>query len=364
MKLLVDIIHPANVHYFKNFIFHMKDKGNDIRITSRNKDVSFKLMEAYDLDYINFGKGSIGGGALGKMIYLIYATFRFGFLFLKSRPDMTLSFGSAPLAFVSWMFRIPHISFDDTEHAKLNKKLYVPITPLVISPSCFYDDLGKNHFRFNGYMELFYLHKKRFTPNPGVLKDLNLINGESFTLFRFVSWEAFHDIGHKGLSFEERIDLVNEAKKYGKVFVSSESELPKELKEYEIKISPEKLHDVLYYAKLYIGEGGTTASECAMLGTPSIYINTLPLMGYLKDAKAHNLLYHLMDLKTIKSQMVQVYNNPNDFYLKKKEEMLETVIDPTNLLLWIVNNYPESKHKLLKNPEYQEIFKDLSNLDT
>ena len=59
---------------------------------------------------------------------------------------MALSFGSAPLAIVSWVFRVPHISFDDTEHAKLNKKLYVPFTPLVISPTCFYDDLGKNHF--------------------------------------------------------------------------------------------------------------------------------------------------------------------------------------------------------------------------
>ena len=358
MKLLVDIIHPANVHYFKNFISQMKDDGNEVRITSRNKDVSFKLMDAYNLDYINFGKGSIGGGALGKMIYLFYAAFRFTALFIRNKPDITLSFGSAPLAFTSWFFRVPHISFDDTEHAKLNKKLYVPLTPLVISPNCFYDDLGKNHFRFKGYMELFYLHRKRFTPNPKVLKDLNLTLDENFTLFRFVSWEAFHDIGHEGLSFKERVDLVNEAKKYGKVFISSEDELPKELKEYEINISPEKLHDVLYYADLYIGEGGTTASECVMLGTPSIYINSLPLMGYLKEAQNHHLLFHLIGLRTIKKQMEKIYNSSKDIYIKRKEKMLEAVIDPTSLLIWVVNNYPESRQKLLKTPEYQEIFKD------
>jgi len=356
MKILVDIIHPANVHYFKNFIFQMEKEGHSVKITARNKDVSFKLLDAYNFKYIDFGKGSIGKGAIGKMLYLIFACFRFLFLFLKNKPNIVLSFGSAPLAFISYIFRVPHISFDDTEHAKLNKKLYVPITPLVISPSCFYDDLGSNHFRFNGYMELFYLHKNRFKPDKTVLKELNISEDETFTLFRFVSWEAFHDIGQKGLNLKERIELVNEAKEYGKVFISSEGKLPEELKEYEINIPPEKLHDVLHFAKLYIGEGGTTASECAMLGTPSIYINTLPLMGYLKDAERFDLLYHLFEMEEIKLKMKNIYSAPNNFYLKQNEKLLKDVIDPTSFLTWVVNNYPESKKILMYNPNYQSKF--------
>lgn len=356
MKVLVDIIHPANVHYFKNFIIQMKKEGKNVTITARNKDVSFKLLDAYNFKYIDFGNGNLLIGAIGKMLYLIFASFNFIFLFIKNKPDIVLSFGSAPLAFVAFLFRVPHISFDDTEHAKFNKKLYVPITPLVISPSCFYDDLGKNHFRFNGYMELFYLHKNRFIPNNSVLEELNISEGETFTLFRFVSWEAFHDIGHKGLNLKERIELVNEAKKYGKVFISSEEKLPEELKEYEIKIQPQKLHSVLYFAKLYIGEGGTTASECAMLGTPSIYVNTLPLMGYLKDAAKFELLYNLFEMEEIKLKMKNVLRESNIFYVKQKEKLVKDVIDPTSLLVWIVNNYPESKKILLSNPNYQNKF--------
>lgn len=282
---------------------------------------------------------------------------KFFFLFLRNKPKITVSFSSSALAFVSWLFRVPHISFDDTEHAKLNRKIYVPLTPLVISPTCFYEDLGKKHFRFNGYMELFYLHKNRFQPKKEVIKELGLEVGEPFTLFRFVSWEAFHDIGHKGLSLQERIDLVNEARKHGKVFISSEGKLPDELQEYEIKISPEKLHDVLFFAKLYIGEGGTTASECAMLGTPSIYINSLPLMGYLQEAQKYDLLYHLVGSETIKEQMTKVYETPSEYYRKKRDEMLKTVIDPTALLVYIVKDYPQSKKILLTQPEYQEVFK-------
>lgn len=357
MKILVDIIHPANVHYFKNFIFKMKEEGHEVIITSRDKDVSFALMDAYEFDYINFGKGTIGGGALGKMLYLIYAAIKFFFLFLRNKPKITVSFSSSALAFVSWLFRVPHISFDDTEHAKLNRKIYVPLTPLVISPTCFYEDLGKKHFRFNGYMELFYLHKNRFQPKQEVIEELGLKVGETFTLFRFVSWEAFHDIGHKGLGLQERIDLVKEAQKFGRVFISSEGELPDELKDFEIKISPENLHDVLFYAKLYIGEGGTTASECAMLGTPSIYINSLPLMGYLQEAQKYDLLYHLVGSNTIIDQMRKVYQKPSKYYRIKRDQMLETVIDPTALLYYIVKEYPQSKTNLLNKHEYQEVFK-------
>ena len=55
MKILVDIIHPANVHYFKNFISEMEREGNSVKITARNKDVSFKLLDAYNFKYLDFG---------------------------------------------------------------------------------------------------------------------------------------------------------------------------------------------------------------------------------------------------------------------------------------------------------------------
>ena len=334
----------------------MEMEGNRVKITARNKDVSFRLLRAYNFEYEDFGNGSIGKGAFGKLLYLIWTFFKFLFLFQKNKPNIALSFGSVPLAFVSYLYRVPHISFDDTEHAKLNKILYVPFTPLVITPSCFYNDLGSNHFRFKGYMELFYLHKNRFKPKKSVLEKLNILEGEIFTLFRFVSWEAFHDIGQKGINLKERIELVNEARKYGKVFISAEGKCPDELKEYEINIPPENLHDVLYFAKLYIGEGGTTASECAMLGTPSIYINTLPLMGYLKDAERFELLYHLFEMEEIKLKMKNIYSAQSNYYMNQKEKLLKDVIDPTSFLTWLVNNYPESKINLMKNQNDQGEF--------
>jgi predicted glycosyltransferase len=358
MKILVDIIHPANVHYFKHFIFEMKSKGHVVYITARDKEVSFKLLDSYNLDYINMGKGTIGKGGFGKMLYLMYAEILMFYCLAKLKPDITLSFSSTPIAHISFLFRIPHISFDDTEHAKLNRKLYLPVTPLALSPASFYENLGKKHFKFKGYMELFYLNKKRFKPNPAILNELKVQEGDVFTIFRLVSWGAFHDIGEQGIKDDEKLKIVKEAEKYGSVFISSEGALPEELKKYELKIEPHKLHDILYFAKLYIGEGGTTASECAMLGTPSIYINSLPLMGYLQEAEKFDLLYYCKTFEHIKEKMEQVYNNNESviYYRKKSDEMLKNCIDPTSLLVWLVENYPKSKEIILANPEYQNRF--------
>tara|TARA_B100000287_G_scaffold420837_1_gene460734 strand:- start:7546 stop:8553 length:1008 start_codon:yes stop_codon:yes gene_type:complete len=334
----------------------MINEGNSVIITSRNKDVSFELLNAYGLKHIDFGKGTYGGGALGKILYLIYATFKFFFLFIKKMPSITISFSSSPLAIVSWMFRVPHISFDDTEHAKLNRLIYSAFTPLIISPASFYEDLGDHHCRFNGYMELFYLHKNRFTPNSKALDLIGLDKNEPYTLFRFVSWEAFHDIGQKGLNQSEKIEIVLEAKKYGKVFISSEGNLPKKLKPYELNLPAESLHDILFFSSLYVGEGGTTASECAMIGTPSIYINSLPLMGYLKEVKKNKLLYHLNEVDQIKRRMKIIYNSPSSIYESQKNKMLKNTIDPTEFLIWLIKNYPESKDILLSDPIYQNRF--------
>jgi hypothetical protein len=44
MKILVDINHPAHVHFFKNFIWEMEERGNLILITCSKKDVAIPLL--------------------------------------------------------------------------------------------------------------------------------------------------------------------------------------------------------------------------------------------------------------------------------------------------------------------------------
>ena len=44
MRIFIDIGHPAHVHYFKNFIWKMEEKGHTIFISARDKEVSFTSL--------------------------------------------------------------------------------------------------------------------------------------------------------------------------------------------------------------------------------------------------------------------------------------------------------------------------------
>ena len=47
MRILIDIGHPAHVHYFKNFIWQMQKKGHEFMITARDKEVALNLLDKY-----------------------------------------------------------------------------------------------------------------------------------------------------------------------------------------------------------------------------------------------------------------------------------------------------------------------------
>jgi len=71
MKILLDIGHPAHVHYFKNFIKIMEDKGHQFLITSRNKEIEHHLLKQYKIAFKSRGKGK--NSLIGKAIHYFIA---------------------------------------------------------------------------------------------------------------------------------------------------------------------------------------------------------------------------------------------------------------------------------------------------
>ena len=107
------------------------------------------------------------------------------------------------------------------------------------------------------------------------MEHLKVKKGQKYAIVRFVSWEAHHDIGQHGFSLQDKEKAIHDLAKYITVFISSEKPLPESLEKFRIHIPIEKMHDALAFAHLYLGEGGTTATEAALLGTPNIIINSL-----------------------------------------------------------------------------------------
>ena len=358
MKILIDIGHPAHVHYFRNFIYEMERKGHTYMITTRDKEVTLDLLNYYDLNYICMGKNL--NGLWGKFWSIIRNDIKIFKVSLKFKPDLFLSFNIPFPAHVGFLLRKPVVGFTDTEHAKINHLLANPFTHSILTPSCYNKNLGIKHIRFNGYMELCYLHPNYFIPDPSILKLLGVKKDEKYIIMRFVSWNASHDVGHSGLSLDMKRKTLKELSKYAKVFVSSEGELPKDLKKYQIKIPPEKMHDVLYYATMYFGDGGTTASEAAILGTPSIHIAThAKYCGVQEELKhKYNLLYTFdnEDEGFMKAVSLMKANSTPKKY-SKREKMLGEKIDVTAFMVWFIENYPGSIRIIKENPDYQYNFR-------
>lgn len=199
----------------------------------------------------------------------------------------------------------------------------------------------KKQVRYNGYHELAYLHPNYFTPDPEILKELGLKEDSVFSVLRFVSWGASHDVGHHGI--QNKIEFVKELEKYGRVLITSEGRLDEVLEQYRIKVSPEKLHHLLYYASLYVGDGGTTAVESAILGTPSIYVSTLvgTMGNFIELEEKYGLLLNYSDSNKAIEKAIELIQSPNikECWKEKREMLLRDKVDVTSFIVRFVEDY-------------------------
>ena len=344
MKIMVGVGHPKGVHFWKNIIHNLESEGHEVKIVAREKDITLHLLNAYGFEYEVIGKNYKG------LIKKAYGMFECDFKAFKVakefKPDILVS-GAPYLAQVSKLIRKPPIVFSDTEHATLYSWLSFSFADVIMTPSCFKKDLGRKQIRFNGYMELAYLHPNYFKPDPSVIDELNLSKDDKFFILRSVSWSASHDVGQRGI--KNKIELVKELGKYGKVFITSEGKIEGDLEKYKIKVPPEKMHDLLYYATMYIGEGATMASEAGILGTPSVYISSLVgTMGNFEELEARcGLVYSFRDPNQALEKALELLDNNKikEKWQKKREKLLEEKIDVTMFMTDFIENYPESFRK-------------------
>lgn len=344
MRILFDIGHPGHVHLFKHVIWALKEKSHDVMITARDKEVSLNLLAAYGLPYINLGKNQKGlfNKATGmlKIDYKLYNVAR------KFQPDVLVGVHNPYIAHAGKLLGRPSITFTDTEHAKIASLITFPFTDVICTPSCFKKELGSKQIRYDGYHELAYLHPKYFKPDPSILEKVGLQKNEKFIILRFISWNASHDVKQQGFDLETKIQLIEKLEKYARVFISSEGEISSDLEKYQVKAPPEKMHDLLYYATMYIGEGATMATEAGILGTPSIYISSLVgTMGNFEELeKKYGLVY---SFDHSKNAIEKAFNLLEDKDLKNKwqnktEKLLSEKIDITKFMVEFIENYHEN----------------------
>ena len=344
MRIVVDIGHPAHVHFFKNFMWEMSKGGHTTLITATDKDVSLKLLKNYGFNYIDMGR--YGKSAIKKMLNVPLMALKMYKKVNNFKPDIFVGISAIRAAHASKLTRKPCIVFDDTEHSKWEHILYAPCADIICTPSCFRKNLGTKQLRYNGYHELAYLHPDYFQPDPSVLRYIGLKKGDKFVVVRFVAWKAVHDINQHGFSPSGKRRLIEELEKKAPVFITSEKQLPEEFSQYSANIPPQMLHDLLYYAELCVSEGGTTATEAAVLGTPAIHMSTTAqYCGNFDDmSQNYGIIETYSDEYTAISRAIELLGNgkTKGEWQRKRQEMLTEKIDVTHFMSKLVESYANS----------------------
>lgn len=272
MRVLVDITHPAYAHFFRVVIPELEAEGHHVRVTSRRKDVTTDLLDAAGIEHscLSTCKASL----VGLLLEMLARVWRLCREIRAFRPDVILARDGAYACQAGWLMRVPAISFDDTDDAPLQHLLYLPFAWRVYTDQAYRKRIGARQRLYRGVSCLAYLGPRRFTPDIGVLDEIEARPGDRLVLCRLVSWTANHDIGHHGFARDSLVALLTRVSEHGRVLLTSETPLPPELEPYRTSLAPQRLHHLMAYCSLYIGESATMAAECAVLGVPAVHVST------------------------------------------------------------------------------------------
>jgi uncharacterized protein len=342
MRILVDLTHPADVHFFRYAIELWRQRGHTILITARRKDLTVELLQRLGLEHEDLGAAR--SGLAGLTVELLTRSVRLCRRVRQFRPDVMASYGGTFTAQASWICRVPSVVFYDTENATLSNLITYPVCTAVVTPRCYFGRVpAAKHRTYAGYKELAYTHPNRFTPDANRLPAFGLSADQPYIFMRLVSWGAAHDTLDHGFTQVE--DVVRELERYGRVVISAEGPLPPSLAAHRLAGPLEHVHHVLAFARLYIGESATMASESATLGTPSIFVATTG-RGYTDDQeRRYGLTYTFRDRRTAQrdamAKAIEILSDPDSktAWAGKRERMLADTIDVTEYVVSMVESY-------------------------
>ncbi len=342
MRVLIDIGHPAHVHFFQRPIQLLQAAGHEIIITSRDKECALALLDGMGLEHhplSALGKGELF--SLGKE--LVCRDLALLKVVKKSRPDVMAAIGGVFIAHVGRLTGVPSLVFYDTENATLQNAITYPLASAVIVPDCYHAWLPKRrHIRYHGYHELSYLHPNHFTAEREVAIANGLSDQGNTFFLRLVSWQANHDVGENGWSEVLLEKLINKLTPLGKVLISSEAPLSPAMEPFRYQGDINQVHHVMAFSTLFIGESATMASECAVLGVPAIYAAETG-RGYTTQQEhrfglVKNL--HTIEWPALETCIDELLAHPKSHWQQARQQLLDETIDVAQFVTHCITTFP------------------------
>jgi len=362
MRILIFLSHPAQFLFYRNPVIRLREKGHTVFILIKTKDILSDLLDEQGWTYFNILPTERGKSKISILRSLISRDISI-YKFVRKNKIQLLAGSDASLAHVGKMLGIDVITTleDDYEVIRHLAKLTYPFTTRILVPDiCHVGKWTKKKIGYSGYMKLSYLHPNVFTPDKSVL---HISEDQPYFIIRLSKLGAHHDFGEKGISGEFLDKIISLLETHGKVYISSENELPEKYGSLRLNIPASAIHHYLCYAQMLICDSQSMAVEAAVLGTPSIRISSFSgRISVLEELEhKYKLTFGIKAedenkaLKTI-SELLSL-NNLKSIFHQRRDIMLYDKIDVSAFVLWLINNYPSSIKTLNENPDFQFSFK-------
>jgi predicted glycosyltransferase len=341
MKVLIDAVHPADVWTLGAVEDRLLANGEETLWLSRpGKDSVVELIEARNRPHVAASKA--GTSMLGLARELLVRDWRALRTVRRFRPDVILT--RSPAGVHSGRVTRTPVMYDTDDGHVAGFLYYIagPLANIIASPTATEKSYGKQHRRYQGYKELFYLHPSRFTPDPEIRGELGLDAGMPFHVLRLTAFTASHDVSEAGMSRVQIDRVIEMLSATGTVLISSEKELPADLADRRIRSAPERFHHVLAAAELVVGDSQSVCSEAGVIGTPSLRFNTWagrhPYQVELEERWGLTKAFLLTDEDAFFSELDRLVHGLDEAQLVHDEgrrRMLEWCGDPVDdLTAW------------------------------
>ncbi|HEX7097892.1 MAG TPA: DUF354 domain-containing protein [Acidimicrobiia bacterium] len=272
MRALIDISHPAHVHFFRHLYRRLVDEGHDVLVVGRDKDVTLRLLDAFEIEHLAHGRSGHAGMAdqarelIGRVSFLV----RQG---RKLDPDVVLTRNPAGVQAARLLGAKGVFDTDDGRSVGIHYYAAAPFAHVITAPDCLEQDFGRKGRKYPSYKALAYLHPDLYTPSDP-RHELGLAPGERYSVLRLVAHDASHDKDIRGLNREAVLRLLDLVGSIGPVFATVEPGAEAADLVRQLDLPPERLHDVLAHASVVVGDSQSVIVEAAMLGTPAFRIST------------------------------------------------------------------------------------------
>ncbi|GAB7011589.1 hypothetical protein [Halorubrum trueperi] len=267
-RIHFDVTHPAHVHLFRHAIRELADDGHRVVVSSRDKELTTDLLDAFDVPHtVLSAMGDRKAALVSEWALRGVRTLRYDRRF---DPDVVVSRLSPTAVASATLTGAGSVAFHDHEGTNRLAGALAPFLDRLCTPASFEADFGAPHRRHPGVQELAYLHPDRFEPDRDRLREHGVDPDSPYFVLRFVSMGAHHDVGLTGIGPAARRRLVETLAGRGPVYVSDEAAGEADPPAEAVPVPPALMHDLLSEAALFVTDSNTMATEAGLLGTPVV----------------------------------------------------------------------------------------------